>query len=133
MEARVKQHKFKLKKEDLVEINAGKDKGKRGRILRILREKDRVLVEGANIVKKARKRRSQQDRGGIVDIESSIHISNVQIVCKKCGPTRIAFKIDESVKARIVQAKENAKSDEDLKKLKRELKTRVCKKCGEAL
>jgi large subunit ribosomal protein L24 len=103
------QHKFKLKKEDTVEIIAGKDKGKRGRILKILRDKDRVMVEGANIVKKAKKRRNQQDRGGIVEIEAALHISNVAIVCKKCGPTKIGYKIDG------------------------DNKTRVCRKCGEAL
>jgi large subunit ribosomal protein L24 len=103
------QHKFKVKKEDTVEIIAGKDKGKRGRILKILRDKDRVVVEGANIVKKAKKRRNQQDRGGIVEIEAAFHISNVAIVCKKCGPTKIGYKIDG------------------------ENKTRVCRKCGEAL
>jgi large subunit ribosomal protein L24 len=102
-------HKFKLKKEDTVEIIAGKDKGKRGRILKILRDKDRIIVEGANIVKKAKKRRNNQDRGGIVEIEAAIHSSNLMIVCKKCGPTRIGYKIDGDVK------------------------TRVCRKCGEAL
>ena len=102
-------HKFKLKKEDTVQIITGKDKGKRGRILRILRDKDRVVVEGANIVKKAKKRRNQQDRGGIIELEAAIHSSNVAIVCKKCGPTRIGFKIEG------------------------ENKTRICKKCGEAL
>jgi len=102
-------HKFKLKKEDTVEIIAGKDKGKRGRVLKILRDKDRVIVEGANIVKKAKKRRNQQDRGGIIEIEAAIHSSNLMIVCKKCGPTRIGYKIDG------------------------EVKTRVCRKCGEAL
>ena len=102
-------HKFKLKKEDTVEIIAGKDKGKRGKILKIVREKDRVVVEGANIVKKAKKRRKQQDRGGIIEIEAALHSSNVMIVCKKCGPTRIGYKIDGGSK------------------------TRVCKKCGEAL
>ncbi len=106
------QHKFKLKKEDTVEIMTGKDKGKRGRILKILRNKDRVLVEGLNIVKKTRKRRNQQDRGGIIEIEAPLHSSNVQIVCKKCGPTRIGIKLD----------------GDDKKK-----KTRICKKCGEAL
>jgi len=91
-------HKFKLKKEDTVEIIAGKDKGKRGRILKILRDKDRVVVEGANIVKKAKKRRNQQDRGGIVEIEAALHSSNVMIVCKKCGPSRIGYKIDGKIK-----------------------------------
>ena len=102
-------HKFKLKKEDTVEIIAGKDKGKRGRILKILREKDRIIVEGANIVKKAKRRKSKQDRGGIIELEAAIHSSNLMIVCKKCGPTRIGCKIDGDVK------------------------TRVCRKCGEAL
>jgi len=102
-------HKFKLKKEDTVEIIAGKDKGKRGRILKLLRDKDRVVVEGANIVKKTKKRRRQQDRGGIIELEAALHSSNVMIVCKKCGPTRISYKIDGSTK------------------------TRVCRKCGEAL
>jgi large subunit ribosomal protein L24 len=102
-------HKFKLKKEDTVEVITGKDKGKRGRILKILREKDRVVIEGLNIVKKAQKRRNQQERGGIVEIEAGIHSSNVMIVCKKCGPTRISFKQDG------------------------DSKVRVCRKCGEAL
>ena len=102
-------HKFKLKKEDTVEIIAGKDKGKRGRILKLLRAKDRVVVEGANIAKKAKKRKSKQDRGGIIEVEAAIHSSNVAIVCKKCGPTRIGYKIEG------------------------ENKTRVCRKCGEAL
>jgi len=102
-------HKFKLKKEDTVQITTGKDKGKRGRILKIIRDKDRVVVEGANLVKKAKKRKNQQDRGGIVEVEAAIHYSNVAIVCKKCGPTRVGYKIDG------------------------EVKTRICKKCGEAL
>ena len=102
-------HKFKLRKEDTVQIIAGKDKGKRGRILKILRDKDRVVVQGANIVKKAKKRRNQQDRGGIIEVEAAIHSSNVAIICKKCGPTRIGYKVEGKNK------------------------TRVCKKCGEAL
>ena len=102
-------HKFKLKKEDTVQLIAGKDKGKRGRVLKILRDKDRIVVEGANIVKKAKKRRNQRDRGGIIEIEAAVHYSNVAIVCKKCGPTRIGYKLEGNAK------------------------TRVCRKCGEAL
>jgi large subunit ribosomal protein L24 len=107
-------HKFKLKVDDTVQVITGKDKGKRGRILKILRDKDRVVVEGVNIVKKARKRRNQQDRGGIVEVEAAIHSSNVMIVCKKCGPTRIGYKLETNPEGKIN-------------------KTRVCKKCGEAL
>ena len=102
-------HKYKLKKEDQVQIITGKDKGKRGRILKILRDKDRVVVEGANIVKKAKKRRNQQDRGGIIEVEAAIHYSNVAIICKKCGPTRVGYKVEGNTK------------------------TRICRKCGEAL
>ena len=102
-------HKFKLKKEDTVQITTGKDKGKRGRVLKIIREKDRVVVEGANLVKKAKKRKNQQDRGGIIEVEAAIHCSNVAIVCKKCGPTRIGYNVEGKNK------------------------TRVCRKCGEAL
>ncbi|MBO8450029.1 MAG: 50S ribosomal protein L24 [Spirochaetes bacterium] len=101
--------KFKIRKEDTVQVIAGKDKGKRGSVVRILRDKDRVIVLGLNMVKKAMRRKNQQDRGGIVEIEAPIHISNVMIVCKKCGPTRIGYKIDG------------------------DKKTRVCRKCGEAL
>jgi len=102
-------HKFKLKKEDTVEVIAGKDKGKRGRVLKILRDKDRVLVQGVNLVKKAKKKRKQNDRGGIIEIEAALHSSNLMVVCKKCGPVRVGYKIDGDKKAR------------------------VCKKCGEVL
>jgi large subunit ribosomal protein L24 len=104
------QHKYKIKRDDTVELIAGKDKGKRGRVLRILRDKDRVIVEGLNIVKKAQKRKSQNDRGGIIQIEAALHASNVMVVCKKCDkPVRTGYKIEG------------------------EKKIRVCKKCGEAL
>ena len=101
--------KFKIRKDDTVELIAGKDKGKRGAVVRVIRDKDRVIVAGVHLVKKAMRKKSQQDRGGIVEIEAPIHISNVMIVCKKCGPTRIGYKIDGSKKIR------------------------VCRKCGEAL
>lgn len=101
--------KFKIRKDDTVEIIAGKDKGKRGPIVKILRDKDRVIVSGTNLVKKAMKKRNQQDRGGIVEVEAAINVSNVAIVCKKCGPTRIGFKLDG------------------------DKKTRVCRKCGDTL
>lgn len=101
--------KFKIRKDDQVEVIAGKDKGKRGQIVRVIRDKDRVIVGGVNLVKKAMKKKSQQDRGGIVEIEAPLHISNVAIVCKKCGPTKIGYKLDG------------------------EKKIRVCRKCGDTL
>ena len=107
-------HKFKLKKEDTVEIISGKDKGKRGRILKIMRDSDRVVVEGANLVKKAKKKRKQQDRSGIVEIEAAIHSSNVALICKKCGPTRTGYKLETGPDSKVT-------------------KTRVCRKCGEVI
>ena len=77
--------KFKIRKNDTVEVIAGKDKGKRGTVLSVLTKKDAVIVSGVNIVKKAMKKRSQQDQGGIAEIEAPLNISNVGIVCKKCG------------------------------------------------
>jgi large subunit ribosomal protein L24 len=109
MSVQTETHKFKIKKEDTVEVIAGKEKGKRGRILRIQRSKDRVVIDGLNLVKKTQRRKSNNDRGGIIDIEAPLHASNVMIVCKKCGPTRIGYKTEGTVKKRI------------------------CKKCGEAL
>jgi len=101
--------KFKIRKDDTVEVIAGKDKGKRGTIVRVIRDKDRVIVSGVNIVKKAMRKKNQQDRGGIVEVEAPLHISNVAIVCKKCGPTRIGYKLDG------------------------DKKFRVCRKCGDTL
>jgi len=94
-------HKFKLKKEDTVEVIAGKDKGKRGKILKIVRDKDRVIVEGVNMAKKAKKKRKQNDVAGIIEIEAAIHSSNLMIVCKKCGPSRIGYRLDGDKKVRF--------------------------------
>ncbi|HRZ89302.1 MAG TPA: 50S ribosomal protein L24 [Spirochaetia bacterium] len=101
--------KFKLRKDDLVQVIAGKDRGKQGKIIRIDRDKSRAIVAGVNMVKKAMRKKNQNDRGGIVEIEAPLQLSNLMIVCKKCGPTRIGYKI----------------AGED--------KARVCRKCGEAL
>ena len=102
----------KIHKGDNVEIISGKDKGKRGEVVRVFEkgEHSRVIVGGANLVKKAIKRRSQQDAGGIAEVEAPLDISNVMLVCKKCGkPVRAGYKIDGDTKIR------------------------VCRKCGEKL
>ena len=102
--------KYKIRKDDTVEVIAGKDKGKRGTVVRILSKKDAVIVSGVNIVKKAMKKRSQQDQGGIVEVEAPLNISNVGIVCKKCGrPVKVGYKMNG------------------------DKKVRVCRKCGETL
>ncbi len=89
---------MKLKKNDNVKVLAGKDKGKSGRILKIDHESQRVIVQGVNMVKKTMKKRSQQDQGGIKEIEAPIHVSNLAILVKNGQTSRIGFKFDESGK-----------------------------------
>jgi large subunit ribosomal protein L24 len=87
--------KFKLKKGDDVVVVSGRDKGKTGSILRVLREDDRVLVDGVNMVKR-HTRPSQTEPGGIVAKEASIHISNVALADPKDGSaTRVGYKFLE--------------------------------------
>lgn len=93
--------KYKLKKGDQVKLIAGKDKGKTGTVLKVDRENGRVVVDGLNIVKKAMKPRSQGEKGSIVEIEAPIHISNVMIMCPKCGPVKIGIRKDGDNKVRF--------------------------------
>ena len=97
-----------IKKGDKVKVLAGKDKGKEGTILRSLPQKQRVVVEKVNIVKKALRPTQQNPQGGSSSVEAPIHVSNVMLVCPSCTqPTRVSNKRDENGK-----------------------KVRVCKKCG---
>ena len=95
--------KTKLKKDDTVKVLTGKEKGKTGRILRVDRENGRVLVHGLNLVKKAVRKKSQQDKGGIIEIEAPIHISNVSLVTKSGQTTRIGYKFEDGKKVRIAR------------------------------
>ncbi len=80
-----------IRKNDNVVVVAGKDRGKRGRVLRVVPDKNRVVVEGVNFIKKHTRPNPQAYvKGGIVEREAALHASNVQIVCPECGaPTRI--------------------------------------------
>lgn len=93
----------RIRKDDQVKVIAGKDKGKVGRVLRVDREKGRVLVEGVNLARKAMRKKRQDDRGGIMDIEMPIHISNVMLVTKNGEATRVGTKIDNGTKTRIAR------------------------------
>lgn len=92
-----------IKKGDTVKVIAGKDKGVTGKVIKVLREDDRVIVEGVNLIKKHEKVVNQGGRagntGGIVTTEAAIHISNVMLVEDK-GVTRIGFRRDEVTKRR---------------------------------
>jgi large subunit ribosomal protein L24 len=103
---------FKIRKGDTVQVVRGKDKGKKGKVLKVIEEGQRALVEGVNMIKKHR-RRGQQDQQqvGIVSVESALSISNLMLSCKNCNrPVRVGF---------------NVLSDGT--------KTRFCKKCKETV
>ncbi len=98
-------------REDTVVVLTGKDRGKKGRVIRVMTKADKVLVEKINMVKRHTRPNQELPQGGIVEKEAPIHVSNLQVICSKCGkPTRIAHKT-----------------------LSGGQKTRACKKCGEIL
>lgn len=81
---------MQVKKEDKVLIIAGKEKGKRGKVLRVKPKGSRVIVEGVNMVKKATRPTQKNPQGGFSEKESPIHLSNVMVICPSCGsPTRV--------------------------------------------
>lgn len=107
----MKQQSYPMRRGDTVHVDAGKDRGKRGKVLRVLGKKDRVLVEGVNFVKRHTKPGPKTRQGGIVEKEMPIHTSNVRVVCPRCDkPTRIGR----------TRGSEGASA-------------RVCRKCGEAI
>lgn len=100
---------MKLKKGDKVNVIAGKDKGKSGKILQVLREKSRVVVEGINIVKRHQKPTSTNQTGGILEKEAPIHISNVKMVeGNKEKTVKETKKVEKKVR---VSKKSNEKID----------------------
>jgi large subunit ribosomal protein L24 len=108
---------IKIKRNDTVEVIAGKDKGKRGRVLRVIAEKNRVLVEHVMIVKKHVKPNPQRNiKGGIAEQESPIHISNVMLVDSEGNKTRIGSRMDGDKKVRFSKASGNAIAEKKPKK-----------------
>jgi large subunit ribosomal protein L24 len=92
-----------IKKNDQVQVIAGRDKGKVGRVLTVEPSKRRLYVEHVNMIKRhTRPNPAKQIRGGVLEKEGPIHISNVALVCSECGPTRIQHRaMAEGKKARI--------------------------------
>ena len=100
----------KIKRDDLVLVIAGKDKGRRGKVLRVYPKDNRVMVDKVNVVKR-HQRPTQTHQGGIIEKEAPIHLSNVMLICPKCGePTRVGYKFLQDGR-----------------------KVRSCKKCGEII
>ena len=101
--------KFNIKKGDTVFVNAGNDKGKTGKVLQVLRDEDRVIVEGVNMVSRHTKPNAKAPQGGIIKREASIHISNVNLLdpdqstAAKPVPTRVGHKVVDGKKIRYAK------------------------------
>ncbi len=88
---------LKIKKGDKVLVISGKDKGKQGEVLKVLREESRVIVKGVNIIKRHQKARKMGENSGIISKEASIHVSNVSLLDPKSGKaSRIGYKFLEN-------------------------------------
>jgi large subunit ribosomal protein L24 len=98
---------LRIKKGDKVIVTSGKSKGKKGRVLKFFPDKNKLVVEGANLVKKHKKKKSESEQGGFEEIPLPLHLSSVQLFCTSCN---------KGVKTKIKIAKDKTK-------------TRVCKKC----
>ena len=97
----MKHQGYHIKKNDTVKVITGKDKGKNGKVLRIIPKKDRVIVEKINMIKRHMKPNQQTRQGGILEKESPIHISNLMLICSKCtDPTRVGYKTIDDKKVR---------------------------------
>ena len=106
--------KLHIKKGDTVYVNAGEDKGKTGRVLKVLIEKQRALVEGINMVSKSTKPNAKSPQGGFQKKEAPVHISNLNVLDPKSGkPTRIGRR--ESVAKKGVSVRYSKKSGEEIK------------------
>ena len=95
--------KFNIIKGDTVYVNAGNDKGKTGKVLEVIREKDRVIVEGVNMVSKHTKPSPKAPQGGILKQEAPIHISNVNLIDAAGKPTKVAHKVVDGKKVRVAK------------------------------
>jgi len=93
--------KLKIKSGDTVRINAGDHKGTEGKVQLIIREKNKAIVEGANMVSKHEKPSASNPQGGIVKKEAPIHISNLSLINKKGDATRVGYRVEDGKKVRF--------------------------------
>jgi len=94
---------MKIRKDDTVVIVAGKDRGKKGKVRRALPSENKVIVEGLNMIKRHSRAGRAARQAGIIELEAPVHVSNVMLVCGKCGnPTRVGFRfLADGKKVRI--------------------------------
>jgi large subunit ribosomal protein L24 len=108
--------KIRIKRNDQVLVIAGKDKGKQGRVLRIIVAKQRVLVEGVGMIKKHVKPNPQRNvAGGILEQEAPVHVSNVMLLDSEGKKTRIGYQVEGDVKTRIARSNGGAITEKKAK------------------
>jgi len=91
-----------IKKNDTVKIITGKDKGKTGKVLKVINDTKRAVVEGINLYKKHVRPKKEGEKGQIITVPRPLHVSNLQLVCPSCGkPTRISYVIEGKNKSRV--------------------------------
>ena len=101
----------KIKKNDTVLVISGRERGKRGKVARVIAEDNRAVIEGVNLVKRHSKPRGMGQPGGIIEKEAALHLSNMMLICTKCErPVRVGFT-----------------------RLEDGSKVRMCRKCGEVI
>jgi large subunit ribosomal protein L24 len=111
----------RIKRDDLVQVLSGRERGKRGKVRTVLIKDNRAVVAELNIVKKHQKAQPGVRQAGIIDLEAPIHLSNLALVCSKCDrPTRVGSRELDEVK-RYASGRE------------RRLRARYCKRCGELI
>ncbi|MFD1063883.1 50S ribosomal protein L24 [Winogradskyella litorisediminis] len=93
--------KLKIKTGDTVKVIAGDHKGSEGKVLKVLKEKNKAIVEGVNMVKKHMKPSAQSPQGGIVEKEAAIHVSNLSLLTGKGEATRVGYRMDGDNKVRF--------------------------------
>jgi large subunit ribosomal protein L24 len=109
MESKMSVSRLHVKKNDLVMVIKGREKGKSGRVLKVLPEKEKVIIEKINFIKRHSRPHGQQRRGGILEREAPLHVSKLMLLCEKCNkPVRIGHRVIEGEK-----------------------KVRICRKCEE--
>ena len=105
-----------IKKDDIVQVISGNDRGKQGRVLKVFPENSRIIVEGVNFIKRHTRPNQKLPQGGIIEREAPIHASNAMVVCPKCN---------QLTTTGMKQVEDEAKNKTS--------RVRYCKKCGEMI
>jgi large subunit ribosomal protein L24 len=106
--ARFPQGKFHVKKNDEVVVLSGTQQGKRGKVLQVLRDRNRVIIEGVNLIKKAARKSQEQPQGGIIEREGALHVSKVMLAADYDSRKGAAAPVEEAGTAKAGAAKEKA-------------------------